>query len=81
MPLMKFLIIVCVPKPTPIASAPPTKVNTVNGIRARLRMETASSTETEIISQRRVTEATWALTLPRSTSRARMRLVMRANSQ
>ena len=40
---MKFLMIVCVPKPIPVANAPPINAKTVSGIRAWFRTKIVSA--------------------------------------
>jgi hypothetical protein len=74
MPLMKFLMMVCVPKPTPIASAPPRNANTESGIRARLSVSRTSAKDKSATVQRRSVRTRSALrprrTIARSTWRA-----------
>ena len=58
-PLIRFLITFCAPNPTPMASAPPRKANTVSGIRAVFSTSsTTTSNSTELI-QRRITRSRW----------------------
>jgi hypothetical protein len=75
MPLMKFLMMVCVPKPTPIASAPPRNANTDSGIRARLSVSSTSANDITATIQRRNVRTRSAFrpfrTIHRSTCRAR----------
>ena len=54
---MKFLMMVCVPKPTPIASAPPRKANTVSGMRARFSVSASSTNAHSASIQRRTVRA------------------------
>ena len=81
MPLITFLMMVWVPKPMPMASAPPMKAKAVSGMRARLRIRMISTTDTAIISQRRMTLATCGSTLKRLTIRRSSKRVSIANSQ
>ncbi len=64
-PLIRLRSRVCVPKPTPIASAPPMNAKTVSGMRARLSVTTSSANPASIMIQRRSTFACASLTSKR----------------
>ena len=77
MPLMKFLMSVCVPKPKPIARAPPKNAKTVSGILRIDSVEMASIRPTNIIAQLRSVRACASAIWPRATMVFWMRLAMK----
>ena len=76
MPLMKFLISVCMPKPKPMASAPPKKAKIVSGILRNDKVPMARNTATPIINQLRSMRALVSARWPRVTRVAWMRLAI-----
>jgi hypothetical protein len=80
-PLITFLMMVWVPKPTPMASAPPMKAKAVSGMRARLRTMMTRTNETAIMIQRRITLAACSLTRKRLIIRPSSRRASQASSQ
>ena len=54
-PLIRFLMMFWVPKPTPIAKAPPRKANAVRGMRARRSTTRMTASTRIVLSQRLIT--------------------------